>query len=395
MAQGGGELPFFRLYRYKEAFSTSLVRRELREERAQSGLVIDPFCGMGTTTTTAFTMGIPSVGVDRLPIACHIARTMPKIMQLEPETLSKRWKIVKGTIDAAGRADVALDVNIMKIAFKEKTLGRLRQIKTVVDAEDEPLRSVFQLLFFSILEDCSYTAKDGQFLRHLPNKRVQEPVAALDARVQMAENDLRSFFKPAKRAARPRIINGDARALGRVLRGSCQPTLAITSPPYLNRYDYTRTYSLELCFAFVKNFEELHRLRHSVLRSHIEVKRKGGDADRQHPALAEVLESLSRKQLNNKNITTMIPAYFADMRRHLKSMSRIMARQARIVFVVDNVRFEGEMIPVDLILSDYAAELGWRTKQVAVARYKGNSSQQMARYGRVPVRESVITWERD
>ena len=392
---GGGGLPFFRLYRYKEAFSANLVKRVLQAQQTNKQLVIDPFCGMGTTTTTAFTMGIPSVGVDRLPIACHIAKTIPKIMQLKPETLSKRWKKIKNKIEAANCAEVALDVNIMKIAFNDNTLKKLRQMKTVIDSENEPLKSIFQLLFFSILENCSYTAKDGQFLRYLPSKKIQDPIDAFDAKIHMAENDLRSFFKPVQKATKPVIINGDARSLERVLKKQAnKPTIAITSPPYLNRYDYTRTYSLELCFNFVKNFEELHKLRHSVLRSHIEVKKKAGDLDMQHPALVEVLDALSKKQLNNKNITTMIPAYFADMKKHLESMSKIMSQQATIVFVVDNVRFEGEMIPVDLILSDYAAQMGWNTKSITVARYKGNSSQQMAKYGRVPVRESVITWVR-
>lgn len=34
--------------------------------------------------------------------------------------------------------------------------------------------------------------------------------------------------------------------------------------------------------------------------------------------------------------------------------------------------------------------MGYNVEQVLVARYKGNSSQQMGKYGRVPVRESVV-----
>jgi hypothetical protein len=62
--------------------------------------------------------------------------------------------------------------------------------------------------------------------------------------------------------------------------------------------------------------------------------------------------------------------------------------------VVDNVRFDGEMIPVDLILCDMAERVGFKTEAIWIARYKGNSSQQMGRYGRVPVRESVLIWRK-
>ncbi|GAH56071.1 unnamed protein product [marine sediment metagenome] len=49
---------------------------------------------------------------------------------------------------------------------------------------------------------------------------------------------------------------------------------------------------------------------------------------------------------------------------------------------------------MDLVLSEMAEEAGFEVKEIIVARYKGNSSQQMKKYGRVPVRESIVIWER-
>jgi hypothetical protein len=90
----------------------------------------------------------------------------------------------------------------------------------------------------------------------------------------------------------------------------------------------------------------------------------------------------------------MITAYFIDMRQAIKEWGRIMSDDAKIALVVDNVRFEGELIPVDLILSEMAEEEGFKVESVVVSRYKGNSSQQMKRYGRIPVRESIVLWKR-
>ncbi|MEN3002358.1 MAG: modification methylase, partial [Armatimonadota bacterium] len=56
------------------------------------------------------------------------------------------------------------------------------------------------------------------------------------------------------------------------------------------------------------------------------------------------------------------------------------------------VRFDGEVLPVDLILSEMAEREGFAVEAIWIARYKGNSSQQMGRYGRLPVRESVLLW---
>jgi site-specific DNA-methyltransferase (cytosine-N4-specific) len=62
--------------------------------------------------------------------------------------------------------------------------------------------------------------------------------------------------------------------------------------------------------------------------------------------------------------------------------------------VVDNVRFDGELLPVDLVLSEMAESAGFEVESIRIARYKGNSSQQMGKYGRVPVRESVVIWRK-
>jgi len=80
------------------------------------------------------------------------------------------------------------------------------------------------------------------------------------------------------------------------------------------------------------------------------------------------------------------------MHKVIGEWAKVLVPGAKVAMVVDNVRFEGEMVPVDLVLSEMAEQAGFRVKEIIVARYKGNSSQQMGKYGRVPVRESVVVW---
>jgi hypothetical protein len=58
--------------------------------------------------------------------------------------------------------------------------------------------------------------------------------------------------------------------------------------------------------------------------------------------------------------------------------------------VNDNVRYHGEEIPVDLILSDFVEQAGLVTNKIRVLpRGKGNSSQQMGKWGRMELRKCV------
>jgi len=146
-------------------------------------------------------------------------------------------------------------------------------------------------------------------------------------------------------------------------------------------------------FILLKTFEELKALRFGILRSHVEsrIEKEEGSP---HPVITEILDALSNKPLNNPRIPIMITTYFIDMQKVIKEWFRVLAPGAHVAMVVDNVRFEGELIPVDLILSKMAEEAGFTVKKVIVARYKGNSSQQMKKYGKVSVRESIVVWEK-
>jgi site-specific DNA-methyltransferase (cytosine-N4-specific) len=391
-------IPFLRIYRYKEAFSFDFVNDFLDKFHADhNDYVFDPFSGLGTTAYTSMLRGIPSIGIDKLPIAYFSSKTLPLFLLLNENELTQKWKALIPDIDNNTPATIASDVAIMKIAFAEETLIVLRKIKSAIDAQPNPYRDILLLLFFSILDECSLTSKDGQFLRLKPDKETSDPIKAMSRKVSQVEEDIHrlKLLHPNITVSDeiiPDVFLGDTRDLSDI-KFKKKPTILITSPPYVNRYDYTRSYSLELCFHFVKNFEDLKVLRFGILRSHVESK-IGKEEGSPHPVITEILDALSNKSLNNPRIPIMITTYFIDMQKVIKEWFRVLAPGAHVAMVVDNVRFEGELIPVDLILSKMAEEAGFTVKEVIVARYKGNSSQQMKKYGKVSVRESIVVWEK-
>ena len=395
---GNKKIPFLRIYRYKEAFAFNLVKDFLKRFEANSDdYVFDPFSGLGTTMFTSMLSGIPSIGIDKLPVAYFISKTLPLFLFLRENEVKEIWESIKPRIKKSKPANVAMDVPIMQVAFNEESILLLRKLKSAIDELSEPYRDIFLLLFFSILEECSFTSKDGQFLRLKRDKKVSNPIEAMSKKVFQVEEDIRRIkllypIMSIDKKVIPDVYLADTRDLSNI-KFRRKPTIIITSPPYANRYDYTRTYSLELCFHFVKKFEELKAIRFGILRSHIESKIKK-DEKPPHPAVEEVIDALSKKKLNNPKIPDMITAYFVDMQQVIKEWYKVLASGAKVAMVVDNVRFEGEMIPVDLILSEMAEEIGFEVKEIIIARYKGNSSQQMKKYGKVPVRESIVIWER-
>ena len=207
-----------------------------------------------------------------------------------------------------------------------------------------------------------------------------------------------------------------------MIRGSCLdefPRLPggafdalVTSPPYCNRYDYTRTYALELAYLGVGE-DSVRSLRQQMLSCTVENRDKQSLAAQYRDTVyARALEAFESQdclqavlrylnycrdtgQLNNAGIARMVRNYFWESCLLIFEASRVLKSGAPFVMVNDNVRYNGAHVPVDLILSDFAEQAGYRVETIWVLpRGKGNSSQQMAAHGRMELRKCVYVWRK-
>jgi DNA modification methylase len=183
----------------------------------------------------------------------------------------------------------------------------------------------------------------------------------------------------------------------------------VTSPPYCNRYDYTRTYALELALLGVRE-KELIGLRQQMLSCTVENRAK--DLLKLNPGWRQALAVVDEQQLlqailayleaqrvqgalNNTGIPRMVRGYFAEMACVIAECARVLKTGAPLLMVNDNVRYAGAGVSVDLILSAIAERLGFEVENILVLpNGKGNSSQQMGEHGREMLRKCVYVWRK-
>jgi DNA modification methylase len=290
---------------------------------------------------------------------------------------------------------------------------------------------------FSILEEISYTRKDGQYLRwdyRSEKKLYGKPFnkGKILSFEEAVKSKLNQIIQDISVSNTDFIFeefntnNTDEKPV-KIIEGSCLEQLPkledeafdfiITSPPYCNRYDYTRTYALELIYLGY-NVNDVNSLRQKMLSCTVENKEKVEDLMQFYSninqtnafekiintyncskAMSEVnsvLEDLNNLgKLNNKSIPRMVKNYFLELCFVIYEMARITKSGGYCVMVNDNVRYGGEEIPVDLILSEFAENFGFNINKIFVLpKGKGNSSQQMGNYGRTEVRKCVYLWQK-
>jgi tRNA G10 N-methylase Trm11 len=384
--------PIYNWYLFPHSYDRILVHKLLDEFEVQpNALVYDPFVGAGTTTLACKERGISAIGTDLLPLSALVSKA--KIQDYDSVNLKRTldgfsFKRFRDTPDAF--ADVALVQKAFRPALRRRISELYWQIQAI---PDEAQRLFFLVGLLGLLIPLSKTARDGGWPRIVRDKEVPESAVKVLflKRMKTLIKDVESQSISTENDAFWMVKLADARnvALDQTV------DLVISSPPYLNRHDYTRVFALELALAFVETATDLIQLRYQTLRSHVEA--QAPELNYPHynaPAsLQDPLETIALRA-EDARILPMITGYFEDLYAVLVNLSNLVRSGGRIAFVLGNVRFCGVTIPVDRIVADIGQLVGFQLEKIIIARYRGNSAQQMGQFGREPARESIILWRK-
>jgi DNA methylase len=97
------EFAFNAICPYYTMFPLEYPLRIIRQHRQSQGIILDPFCGRGTTIYAARKCGLSAYGFDTSPIAAAIARaklasaTLDEVIRLGDALLAKPPKTVPHT----------------------------------------------------------------------------------------------------------------------------------------------------------------------------------------------------------------------------------------------------------------------------------------------------------
>jgi len=385
-------LPVYNWYNYKHSFSRDLVIKLIEKFRLNDeDNILDPFCGSGTTLLASKEMGIPVQGVDILPLSVFISNS--KLLRYDYYYIETAINEIKNLLEV-NNTDYIINKTKKELLakfFLKDILDEILFIREWIERKDNKETRYFLLTaLLSILEDVSNTRKDGGFLRILREKKNPDLKSVYLSKLYSMAKDIEFINKLPDTDAE--AIDGDAR------KTTYKPSsfsAVITSPPYPNRHDYTRVYLLELITGFIATQREIKTLRYQSIQSHVEARRKFITGNYNPPnTLNAILKRLENISLPNRQIIKMLEGYFEDMHLVLKEIKRLLRPHGKVAFVIGDVRYGGIKVPVGDILIDIGNNIGLEFHEKIVARMRGNSPQQMKKYGRDPMEENILIWKR-
>ena len=209
----------------------------------------------------------------------------------------------------------------------------------------------------------------------------------------MMSNDLSALREQAGTEALVHL--GDAREPERYLEPS-SIDVVITSPPYPNEKDYTRTTRLEsVLLGFYRDKRDLRSLKQGLVRSNTRSVYKADTDDAlvsEHEGIQEIAHLIEARRVEQgktsgfeRQYARVTKLYFGGMVRHLASLRRNLRPGARLAYVVgDQASYLRVMIRTGRILGELAQSLGYELSGIDLFRTR------IATASREYLREEVV-----
>ncbi len=388
-------------YRFVLSFPPHLVQQYLDSFEAKPGqFVLDPFCGTGTTIVEAKRFGYKALGLEAHPMT-HFASCTKSSWDVDHRALTQHSLQIAGQVRERfeqQNLDIYNDLPLFSNAediVELRTLNSARLKLLLSDSiSPRPLHRALELLdsirrerhpwtLHQELALASTLVADASNLRFGPEVGVSrkkktdaDVIRFWMSRVDQMAADLQQVAECSHLPSH--VFHGDARAALPFRPNSVQ--YVITSPPYPNEKDYTRTTRLEsVVLGFINNREELRRVKHGLLRSNTRNVYVADEDDRlgnQFESVRCIAEEIESKRIAlgktsgfERLYHRVVSLYFGGMFRHFEALKTVLAPGALCAYVVgDQESFFRTTIPTGQLLAQIAEYCGYKVERIDLWR---------------------------
>jgi len=378
-------------YRFVLSYPPHLVRDYLQKFGVnERSVVLDPFCGTGTTIVECKKLGIASVGIEANPMA-HFAsrvkvdwRPAPDGLMEHALSMSRRaYRALEqdGVEDGplfSGMVDTSVSLRtlppdqmdlLLAGSISPRPLHKVLTLLASLDGNgDAPYRDHELLALARVVVQSSSNLKFGPEVGVGPTKPDAPVIGPWLSAMRAMSTDLRDLGDRPTAAAM--VHHADARDIPHVLAPNSIDAV-ITSPPYPNEKDYTRTTRLEsVLLGFLRSKSDLRQLKRGLVRSNTRGVYKGDDDDHWvagHGEIDRIAADIEARRIElgktsgfERQYARVTKLYFGGMARHLAELRTVLRPGARLAYVVgDQASYLRVMIRTGQLLADLAVGLGF------------------------------------
>ncbi len=339
--------------------------------QSPGGVLLDPFAGCGTSLVVAQAYDQRAIGFEPHPFFVRIARAKTGA----PPTLARLRAIEDALLKGASAAPRgnSLAPSALKFLgklFHEPTLVQLLGARAALESAGLVEDDLAFLLLSRVVDMCSRSQTDGIYKAPTSRKKAAAPIDA----IRDVIGEVRSDAELVDQASSlPEVVLHPSSAEDMRMVDTASVDLAVTSPPYLNNFDFAEMTRMQLYFWGICNswreITEAVRARLIVntttaLAGHRELQPqyRAGIPQSLVPDLDNIVKALAlerRRRPGKKEYDLLVYPYFAQLTQVLRETLRCLRPGAGAHVVVADAAFYGIHVSTPQFLALIMAELGY------------------------------------
>lgn len=396
-------------YRFVLSFPPHLVQQYLETFCVdRTSFVLDPFCGTGTTNVECKKHGVSSWGIEASPLTHFVSKTKCVWANDTFNFLNTAKQIALAaarTINSLSKPRTLSEEQaslILKNSICEQPLSSTLVLRDSIRAANSPFEDYYLL---ALAKHIVYSYSNLKFGPEVGiSRKKKESVDVVEiwlSEIERMETDLEYWKHHSSTFAD--ISLGDARSIPKrdyIGKVDC----VITSPPYPNEKDYSRTTRLEsVILGFINTKDDLRNIKKGFIRSNSKnVYRSDNDAQyiSNIGSINKLSNEIEERRLElgktsgfEKLYASVVKQYFGGMARHLSELKPYLRNGASLAYVVgDQASYFQIPIRTSVLLGEVAESIGgyrvdrvdtfrkrfatatetWLNEDVLVLKYKGD-----------------------
>jgi DNA modification methylase len=409
--------PVHRWFKYPAGYSYKFVDNIIAEYSLdEESWVLDPFVGCGTTSVEAKRLGVNSIGIELHPFVYRVALAktfwefniseLKKVVTDFIEDL--RTEIKKTRLSSI---DLSNFPELLHKCYSYENLARLKIIREhiIKKISDERTRDLLNLCLTDCLRSASRAGTGWPYIAPTKYQEKYEKDAFImfqKTTYRMVEDLTRILYTKSRKRIETILIEGDAREPQEINHGRID--IAITSPPYLNNFDYADRTRLELYFFnHASTWGDISRNIRNKLMMAATTQVNRSDFDQKRP-LSEFIKAISKpvydelnekikelgrirlKKGGKKSYDYMVAGYFNDMGKVLFQVYKYLKKGGRFILVLGDSAPYGVHIPTERYLGMLALGLGYWDSEIRVLRTRGKKWRNNPQRHKVLLKESIL-----
>lgn len=374
--------------RLTPAYSVHLVGDLLDDIELSDGVVLDPFCGTGTTALVCSERGIRADTIDINPFLVWLAQTKcASYSTVELEHFAETSSTVLARAINGEGDEWIPSIHEIEKWWDTETLRLLGHAMAGIRAvADEPaVANLLKIVFCRVMIETANVSFGHQSMSF---RAVPAPCLFHDEKSDFVVN-WRRASKDVLDAARSPIKAEvyvsllDARRLGEVLKHNHYDCV-ITSPPYPNRMSYIRELRPYMYWlGFLTNGRQAGELDWEAIggtwgcaTSNLQKWNRNGSKVIPFEPFQKIIQDI---RACSDVLATYVEKYFHDMSQHIQAIHQVVKSGGQINYIVGNSKFYDVLLPVEQIFAAMFEEAGFKDVSLRTLR-KRTSKKELYEY---------------